>query len=136
MHQTPENTKDGSDSQDVLKVFEESIDVDKLKRVTGRVRVTTTTETVQELAKATLRGESVEFTRLPMDRLITEIPAVRTEGDLTIVPIVEEILVVEKRLRLVEELHIRRHETQESVEMPVTLRKQHAEIDRLPSEKD
>lgn len=121
---------------DILKVFEESYDVGKLKTVTGRVLISTKTESVEELVKTTLRGETVEVTRMPMDQIVTEIPSVRTEGNLTIVPVVEEILVVEKRLRLIEELHIRRHETQEDMSVPVTLRKQHAEIDRLDPEKD
>jgi stress response protein YsnF len=48
----------------------------------------------------------------------------------TIVPVLEEVLVVEKRLVLKEELHIRRRVDTESVEVPVTLRKQRAIIER------
>ena len=51
-------------------------------------------------------------------------------GDLTIVPVVEEVLVVEKRLVLKEELHIRRTSQTELVEVPVTLRKQRAVVER------
>jgi stress response protein YsnF len=58
-------------------------------------------------------------------------PAVRTDGDVVIVPILEEVLVVEKRLVLKEELHIRRQVNHEDVEVPVTLRKQRAVIERL-----
>jgi hypothetical protein len=35
-------------------------------------------------------------------------PEIRTEGDVTIAPVVEKVFVVEKRLVLEEELHIRR----------------------------
>jgi stress response protein YsnF len=58
-------------------------------------------------------------------------PAIRTEGDVTILPIVEEVLVVEKRLVLKEELHIRRRVGSEAIEVPVTLRKQRAIVERL-----
>jgi len=56
-------------------------------------------------------------------------PEIRTEGDVTIVPVLEEVLVVEKRLVLKEELHIRRRIETETVEVPVILRKQRAIIE-------
>jgi stress response protein YsnF len=43
--------------------------------------------------------------------------------------------VVEKRLVLKEELHIRRSVTLENVEVPVTLRKQRAVIERLTADR-
>ncbi len=58
----------------------------------------------------------------------------RQEGDLLIVPVVEEVLVVEKRLVLKEELHIRRRVETESVEVPVELRRQRAEVERVPAD--
>jgi stress response protein YsnF len=61
-------------------------------------------------------------------------PEVRTEDGVVIVPVLEEVLVVEKRLFLKEELHIRRSVTQEEVEVPITLRKQRAVIERLGPE--
>jgi len=63
-------------------------------------------------------------------REVSEAPAVRTDGDVTIVPVMEEVLVVEKRLMLVEEIHIRRVATTEDVSIPVELRKQRASIER------
>jgi hypothetical protein len=50
------------------------------------------------------------------------------------VPVVEENLVVEKRLVLKEELHIRRSITRRAFEVPVQLRKQRAVIQRLGPE--
>jgi stress response protein YsnF len=66
-----------------------------------------------------------------VDRVVSEAPGVRTEGGVTIVPVLEEVLFVEKRLVLKEELHIRRTATTETVELPVTLRKQRAVIERV-----
>jgi stress response protein YsnF len=57
-------------------------------------------------------------------------PQVRTEGDTTIISIVEEMLVVEKRLFVKEEIHIRRKSSKESIEVPVTLRKQRVVVER------
>jgi stress response protein YsnF len=86
---------------------------------------------VEEQARAVLEGERVEITRVPIDRVVEEAASVRTVDDVTIVPIFEEVLFVEKRLVLKEELHIRRLPTSETVAVPVTLRKQRATIDRL-----
>jgi stress response protein YsnF len=98
---------------------------------TGRVRVQTVTDTLEELARADVQRETVEVTRVPVDRMIESAPEIRTEGDVTIVPIIEEVLVVEKRLVLKEELHIRRRVAAETVEVPVTLRKQRSIVERL-----
>ena len=49
----------------------------------------------------------------------------------TIIPVLEEILVVEKRLVLKEEVHIRRSTAGEEVEVPVTLRRQRAVVERV-----
>jgi stress response protein YsnF len=67
---------------------------------------------------------------VPIDRLVDVAPAIRTEGDVTIIPVVEEILVVETKLVLKEEVHIRRTLTKETVEQSVTLRKQRAIVER------
>jgi uncharacterized protein (TIGR02271 family) len=119
---------------EVLPLFEEKLRVEKRSVTTGKVRVRSVVDTVEEVAHATLAGERVEVTRVPVDHEVDVAPAVRTEGDVTIVPVLEEILVVEKRLVLKEELHIRRHRTHENVEVPVTLRKQRAVIERLTAD--
>ena len=121
-----------SGSEDmVLPLMEEVARIGKRQVTTGKVRVTTVSDTIEEVAGATLQGEEVDIVRVPVDRVVSEAPVMRTEGEVTIVPILEEILVVEKQLVLKEELHIRRRATSEKVEVPVTLRKQRAVIERL-----
>lgn len=62
-------------------------------------------------------------------------PVTRREGDVTIVPVLEEVLVVEKRLVLREEIHVRETLSREEVELPVSLRRQRATVEREePSE--
>jgi uncharacterized protein (TIGR02271 family) len=117
-------------SEEVIPLFEETATVGKRQVVTGRVRVQTVTDTIEDVAQANVQRESVEVTRVPIDRMVDIAPEVRTEGDVTIVPVVEEVLVVEKRLLLKEELHIRRRVETETVEVPVTLRKQRAVVER------
>lgn len=99
----------------------------------GRIQVHLATEEVEELVRATLAGRHATIERIPMDIELTEPPAVRQEGDVIVVPVVEEVLVVERRLRLREEIRLHLVPTQEEVALPVRRRVQRAEIRRLPA---
>jgi stress response protein YsnF len=92
------------------------------------VRVVTDHETVT--ARASLFDHGVDIKHVPIGREVTEVPPVRQDGETTIVPVLEEVLVVEKRLVLIEEIHIRRTTSQTDLEQPVTVRRQRAEIVR------
>jgi stress response protein YsnF len=119
-----------------IPLVEESLVVEKRSAVTGRVRVSTKTDVVETLAGLDLNAEAIEVTRVPIDREVDAAPSVRTEGDLTIIPVMEEVLIVEKRLVLKEEIHIRRIASQEHVEVPIALRKQSAIIERFDEDND
>jgi len=56
------------------------------------------------------------------------------EGDVTIIPVIEEILKLEKQLILREEVHVRRRTSIETVQMPITLKKQRAIVSREPTQ--
>jgi uncharacterized protein (TIGR02271 family) len=121
----------------VIELVEETARIEKRLVETGRVRVSTRTETTQQVLRETLRGDAVSVTRVPIDRVIAQgetAPQVRNEGGLTIIPVLEEVLVVEKRLVLKEEVHIRHTASDESVEVPVTLRRQRAVVERVSPE--
>ncbi|RYB01743.1 YsnF/AvaK domain-containing protein [Lichenibacterium ramalinae] len=117
-------------SEDVLQVVEEHLKLDKRRTSVGRVRVHTRTETVDAVAEAELERYRVEVTRVPMDRIVDVVPEARAEGDTTIIPVVEERLVVVKQLVLVEELRIRHVRDREAVRQPVTLRRQRVVVER------
>ena len=118
----------------VLSLIAEIARIDKRAVETGRVRVSTRTETVDEVLRETLRSDTVGVTRVATNRTLAEgevPPVVREEDGVTIIPVLEEILVVEKRLVLREEVHVRQTTAGEDVEMPVTLRRQRAVIERV-----
>ena len=120
-----------------LPIIEEQLQLDKREVVTGRVRVRTITDSSEELVRQELQGERVEVERVPINILVepgAAPPQLRTEGNVTILPVVEEVLIVERRLLIKEELRLVRHATTEVVETPVTLRKQRAVVERLDSE--
>ena len=127
-------TPDPEIHEERLAVVEEEARIDKREVVTGRVRIRTRVEEADETVRGTLDEEVVEVERVPVDRIVEAAPAVRQDGDVTIIPVMEEVLVVEKRLVLKEELHVRRRRTQETVEVPVTLRRERVEVERLPAD--
>ena len=130
----PQHLRELGETIESIPIVEEELRLDKREAVTGRVRVRTVVEVVEEMAQASLDEETVEVTRVPVDRMVDEAPAIRTENDVTIVPVLEEVLVVEKRLVLKEELRIRLQTRSEDVQIPVQLRKQRAVVERLPGD--
>ena len=92
------------------------------------------TELRNESAEVDLKRDVVDITRVPVERLVEEAPTVRTEGDLTIVPVVEERFVIVKQFFIKEELHIRHRTERETVKETVELRRQHAVVVRLDSD--
>jgi uncharacterized protein (TIGR02271 family) len=119
----------------VLRLYAEDATVSRQTVETGRVRVARVTHVRDQLVDELLARTNVEVERVPVDRVIDAIPAVKEEGDLLVVPVVEETVVVERRLVLKEELHIRRVRTTERYRDTVKLRYQTAEITRIPAQK-
>ena len=86
-------------------------------------------ETVAELVRAVLEGEEAEVVTVELDQMVSgPVPKMRNEDGVTIIPVLEEVLVVEKRLVLKREIRIRKRATSGTVEIPVKLRKQRAKV--------
>jgi uncharacterized protein (TIGR02271 family) len=126
-------TPSGAVGAEVLQLFAEEAEVARRTVETGRVRVATVTHTRDHLADEWLARTNVEVDRIPIDRVIEAIPPVKEDAGLTIIPIVEETVVVERKLVLKEELHIRRKQTTERFQQTVPLRYQTAQITRIPA---
>jgi len=118
----------------VLQLFAEEAAVSRKTIESGRVRVSKVTRTRDQLIDELLARTNVEVTRIPVGRVIDAIPPVKNDADLTIIPVVEETLVVERRLVLKEEVHIRRVQTTERYQETVKLRYQTAEVTRVPAQ--
>ena len=116
----------------VIPLFEEEISVGKRVVETARVQVSRVTHTREQLVEEMLERERVEVERVPVDRPIETMPSIRQEGDITIIPVVEEVLRIERQLVLKEELRVRRVKETERYQEKVTLRSQKAEVSRIP----
>ena len=119
------------DEKIILPLVAETSHLEKRSVRTGKVRISTVLENVEEIASATLQEERVEVTRVPVNQPVKEAPTIRTVDGVTIVPVLEEIMVIEKQLILKEELHIHRRVTTQKIEVPVSLKKQRAVIERV-----
>jgi stress response protein YsnF len=113
----------------VVPLHAEDISVDR--RITERnVRVDIHTTSHDHLIDEAVAHERVEIDRIAINGPVTAVPPVRQEGDTTVISVVEEVVVVERRLILKEEIHIRRVRTTEQHRETVALREQHAVIER------
>jgi uncharacterized protein (TIGR02271 family) len=125
---------DDQTGETVIPLLAEEVAVSKQVVETGRVQVARLTHEREQLIDELLAHETVEIDRTQIGRQIDAMPAVREEGDTIVIPLVEEVLVVERRLFLKEEVRIRRVRTTERHQESVTLRHQEAVVARLPVE--
>ena len=84
--------------------------------------------------RVALATSEAEITRVPVGREVAEAPPVRQDGDVLVIPVLEEVAVIERRLVLREEVRIRMRSATDTVEVPVTLRRQHATVERQPAD--
>jgi uncharacterized protein (TIGR02271 family) len=121
-----------SDDIRVIPIVEEVLDVQKRQVETGGVRVRKTVHEREEQIDEPVWQEEVEVEHLVINRMVDgPAPTVRTEGDVLIVPLVEEVLVVKKQLMLREEFRITKRRTATPSSQKVTLRREEAKIERL-----
>ena len=128
----PPAGRDDPASTLVIPVLQETVRVEQRQVETGLVRVRTTVSEREDIVDAVLRHETLHVERVPFDVVLTQAPLVREEGDVLIIPVVEEVLVVEKRFRLTEEVRVTRSRSERPVQERVRLRTQGATVEQTP----
>lgn len=113
-----------------IPLVEERLSVAKRQVESGRVRVRVSVEEREEMITEQLLHDDLHIERVPRNVRLTELPHVRLEGNTTIVPVVEEVLVVEKALVLIEEIHICRRSVSEEARISVGVRAERAKVER------
>jgi uncharacterized protein (TIGR02271 family) len=115
-------------------VMEEEMHVARRVVDTGRgVRLhKTVTEREQVLQEPLLR-DALEVEHVPIGRVVAqdEMPQMRYEGETLVVPVLEEVLVVQKQLLLKEEVRITRTREQVQSTQTVLLRSEHVAVERF-----
>lgn len=134
--QTPAASDAQADGQDqiVVPVIAEELNVGSRMVESGKVRITKRVTEHEEVINEPLLREEVTVERVQVERLVDKLPDVRYEGETMILPVVEEVLVVEKRLMLREEVRISRRQSVVPPEpQPVTLRREEVQVERVDS---
>ncbi len=119
--------------QEVVPLVEEQAYVAKLRVERGRVEVRTRVHTETESVETRLSHENYNVERVAVGRFVDNAPVERREGDTLIIPIVEEVAVVVKRLRLVAELRITRNAYTTPFQESVEVRRMRASVERTPA---
>lgn len=122
----------------VMPVLEEELQVGRRRRVTGQVRLTRTVRREEATVDEPLLSERIEVERVPVNRPVEAPPAPRHEGETLVLPVVEEVLVVEKRLILKEEIRVRRVREVRHEPRRIVLQKEDVRVEReaFPPEKE
>lgn len=115
----------------VIPLIAEELRVSKRAVVTGGVRLTKRISEREETVDEPLLQENVSVERVAIGTVVFEAPQARQEGDTLIIPVLEEVLAVEKRLLLKEEVRITRTRTQVHQPQSVTLRTEEAVFEEI-----
>jgi uncharacterized protein (TIGR02271 family) len=116
----------------VIPVVEEQLEVSRERVETGRVRISKSVEAREVVVDDPLKRESVRVEHVPINQVVTgAVPQVREEGDVTVIPILEERVVTRTELVLVEEVRIHRDHSEYHDPQRVTLRKEVVAVERF-----
>ncbi len=120
----------------VLPVMAEVLDVQTRRVETSRVRIHKSVQAREVLVDEPLLREEVIIERVPVNRVVEGPIPVRYEGDTMILSLLEEVLVVETRLLLKEEVHITTRRTDRHAPERVTLRHEDVTVERVDVERN
>jgi uncharacterized protein (TIGR02271 family) len=129
-----QNAPRNIEEQLVVPVLAEELHVERQSVVTGGVRVHKRVVERTEVVDQPIQAEEVDVERIPINQMIETAPAIRYEGDVIVVPLVEEVIVTEKRLMLREEVRIRRRKFETRKPQEVTLRREQVEFEEISPE--
>lgn len=116
----------------VIPVVEERLEVTRERVETGRVRIRKSVEAREVVVDDPLKRETVRVEHLPINQVVTgDVPQVREEGDVTVIPILEERVVTRTELVLVEEVRIHRDHSEYHDPQRLTLRKEVVDVERF-----
>lgn len=112
-------------------LLEERLKIDIEKVETGKIQINKKVVSEEVTQQIPVVSEEILIEHKPINQYVTAVPPVRMEGDTTIISVVKEVLVVEKRLMLVEEIHLSKNKIETIATVNETLQKDKVEISRI-----
>lgn len=122
------------DESVVIPVITEEVNVGKRVIETGRVQISKEVHQEEIAINVPLLREEVNVERVAINQFVQSPPAIRHQGETLIIPVLREEVVTEKRLVLVEELHVTKRQVQHNASQQVTLRKEEVTVTRIDSD--
>lgn len=113
-----------------LPLIEEQLSVSRERVSAGAVRVRVEEHRHDVPVALSAFSDAVQVERVPVEREVERVEPPRQDGDVLVVPVYEERIVVQRQLVLKEEWHIRRERRQQQWTETVALRRDEARIER------
>lgn len=123
----------------VVPLLEESLQVTTRLVDSGRgLRMHKTVLETPHSVEQTLLQEAFSIEHVPLDRVVSQdaLPSTHYEGDTLVIPVLEEVLVIQKELRIKQEIRITRVQHAVPTTQTVILRSEQVDIERFDENKD
>lgn len=114
----------------VIPVIQEEAHIATQATERGRVRITKRVHTQEETVDTPLRQERVQVERVPVEQIVESPVAMHYDGDTLVIPVIEEVLVVEKRLLLKEEVRVTKYVGETQHQETITVRQEEVAVER------
>jgi uncharacterized protein (TIGR02271 family) len=119
-------------SEKVIPVVEEQVGVERRKVSTGKVLIHKKVDSDEITVDEPVLHERYDIERVPVNRLIEEPIEPYYEGDTFVLPVLEEVVTVEKKLLLREEVRVTRRREAERDPQKVSVRRERVAFERVP----
>jgi uncharacterized protein (TIGR02271 family) len=125
------NEEKASTSSTVLPIVEEKVEITKKVIDKAKVRLSKVVNEHTETFNLPISEDEITVTRVPRNVIVDSAPeGVRYEGNVMIIPVLKEVAVVEKRILLVEEIHVVKNINQKIETKEVVLREEKLQVER------
>lgn len=125
-----------TDEVERVSAVSEQLDVQKRVVDRGGFRIEKSVQVRDVLVDEPLYRDEYTIERKPVNKAVSasEPPSIRHEGETMVVPVLEEVIVVQRRLMLKEELHVVRHRREYRDPHTIELRSEHVSVDRVDAD--
>jgi uncharacterized protein (TIGR02271 family) len=110
-------------------IVEERLAVGKRQINLGDILVHKSVDTAEERRALPITRDDVQVERVPVNRTVAAPETPRQDGEWFVIPVMEEVLVVQKQLVVTEEIRIRRQPVTEQREVRETVRHERVTVE-------
>ena len=125
-----ERSERQAESQLVIPVIEEQVNVDVQTVDTAKILVQKKIVEEQVTVDVPLLHETYDVERIPVNRIVDTPPSMHEEGNVTIIPVIREVIV--KRYEIVEEIRLTKKQQSVPHQEEITVKKEEVRIERMP----